>query len=672
MSVRTQLVVIATALPCVLGVVDVAVSSDAAAAPRAENGLARTPQMGFNNWNATHCRADFNEAMVKGIADLFVSEGLKDAGYQYVNLDDCWALPNRDATGNLVPDPVRFPNGIKAVADYVHGKGLKFGIYSSAGSKTCDRNGFPGGLGHEQQDANLWASWGVDYLKYDNCNNQGVDAVQRYTTMGNALKATGRPILYSLCEWGENKPWTWAKDIGNSWRTTGDITDRYSSMLSLFKKNVVLDAYAGPGHWNDPDMLEVGNGGMTDTEYRSHFALWAIMAAPLLVGSDLRTATPATLEILTNKDIIEVDQDALGVQGKEIRQAGGFHVIVKPLSNGDRAVALFNETDAPATISTSAAEIGLAHEVAYKIRDLWSHSTKETAGAITASVAAHGTAIFRIGRDPHWAQYPPAVDLGIAAPATSPGLPLLVAPGSRATVTTTATNDGFVPAVLPQVTLSAPAGWRVQAQSSSRDRVISSNEALATTWSVAVPSNAAPGNYPLDATVSYFPGQGRATVVKSHIDVTVPELLPRGTSYLGDDPWLRADNGWGPVERNTSVGEDHAGDGHPLVVNGVTYAKGLGVHAQSSVVYYVGGTCSKVRALVGLDDEKTGAGSVAFEIWADGTKVADSGLIVRGTPTKTLEADVSRATVLRLVVTDGGDGITNDHADWADAQVVCP
>jgi alpha-galactosidase len=442
-------------------------------------------------------------------------------------------------------------------------------------------------------------------------------------------------------------------------------------MLSIFKQNVVLDGYAGPGHWNDPDMLEVGNGGMTDTEYRSHFALWSIMAAPLLIGSDVRKATPATLEILTNKEIIAVDQDALGVQGKELRNAGGLHVIVKPLSNGDRAVVLFNENDAAATISTSASEIGLENDVAYKIRDLWSHTTKETAGAITASVPAHGSAIFRVGRDRLWALYPPSVDLGITGPASVPGLPLLVAPGGRVTVTTTATNDGFVPAVLPQVALSGPAGWRAQAQSATRDAIIARDQSFATTWSVAVPSNAAPGNYVVDGTVSYFPGQPRATVVKNQLDVTVPALLPRGTSYLSDDPWLRADNGWGPVERNTSVGEDQSGDGHPLIVNGVTYAKGLGVHAQSTIVYYLGGTCSKVRVLVGLDDEKTGAGSVSFEIWADNNKVADSGVILRGAATKTLEADVSGASVLRLVVGDGGDGITNDHADWADAQVVC-
>jgi alpha-galactosidase len=251
-----------------------------------DNGLARTPPMGFNNWNTTGCRAVFNESMIKSIADIFVSRGLRDVGYQYVNIDDCWALPQRNAQGNLVADPARFPSGMKALGDYIHARGLKFGIYTSAGTKTCNTAGFPGGLGHEQQDANLFASFGVDYLKYDNCNNQGVDAVQRYTAMRNALANTGRPITYSITEWGQTNPkvWTWGAPIGNLWRTTGDISDNWSSMISRAHTNDDLARYAGPGHWNDPDMLEVGNGGMTTTEYRTHFSLWAMMSAPLLIG----------------------------------------------------------------------------------------------------------------------------------------------------------------------------------------------------------------------------------------------------------------------------------------------------------------------------------------------------------------------------------------------------
>jgi alpha-galactosidase len=360
------------------------------------NGLALTPPMGFNNWNSTQCKADFNEAMVKGIADIFVSKGLKAAGYQYVNIDDCWAETSRDAKGNLVPSHVRFPHGIKAVADYVHGKGLKFGLYTSAGTHTCNKAGFPGGLNHEQADANLFASWGVDYLKYDNCNNQGVDAVQRYTKMRDALKKTGRPIVYSICEWGKNKPWTWGPQVGNLWRTTGDISDNWSRMVSILHANQAHASAAGPGHWNDPDMLEVGNGHLTDTEYRSHFSLWAIQAAPLLIGTDLRKAGAPTFTILTNPDIIALDQDSLGKQGTVVSSSGGLVVYTKQLANGDRAVALFNETGATATIRTSASAIGLGGGMSYTLNDLWSKASRTTTGTISAAVPSHGTVVYRV------------------------------------------------------------------------------------------------------------------------------------------------------------------------------------------------------------------------------------------------------------------------------------
>ncbi|MEU4222353.1 RICIN domain-containing protein [Actinoplanes sp. NPDC026623] len=360
------------------------------------NGLARTPPMGFNNWNSTQCRAEFNESMIKGIADIFVDRGLKAAGYQYVNLDDCWAQRQRDAQGNLVPDLTRFPNGIKAVADYVHGKGLKFGIYTSAGTATCSTIGFPGGLDHEDQDARLFASWGVDYLKYDNCNNQGRDAVQRYTRMRDALAATGRPIVFAICEWGENQPWRWAPSVGNSWRTTGDIEDNWGSVLNIIRQNSVLAAYPGPGAWNDPDMLEVGNGGMTDTEYRTHFSLWSMMSAPLLIGSDLRKATPATLSILTNSAVIAVDQDPLGRQAYVVRNGGGQWVFSKVLSNGDRAVALFNENATAATIATSAAQAGMNAAGTYALKDLWSGANTTTTGTISATVPPHGTVVYRV------------------------------------------------------------------------------------------------------------------------------------------------------------------------------------------------------------------------------------------------------------------------------------
>jgi alpha-galactosidase len=374
----------------------------AASAAPASDSLAPVPQMGFNNWNSTHCRDEFNETMIRGIADKFISLGLRDAGYRYVNIDDCWANWQRDKNGNLQPNPKRFPSGIKALADYIHQHGLKFGLYSSAGTSTCEplqeNRGFPGGLGHEKQDAATFASWHVDYLKYDNCNNQKVDAKQRYTAMAEALRGTGRPIFFSVCEWGENKPWLWAGKPpvdANSWRTTGDINDSYASMLKIFKENVVLDPYARPGHWNDPDMLEVGNGGMTDVEYRSHFSLWSIMAAPLLIGTDLRTIKPDALQILLNKDVIAVDQDPLGVQGKQVRDADGIHVIVKPLKDGSHAVAVFNETDTPHDVSVPASEIGLKAG-SYNVRDLWTHTTAKGDGALKVQLPAHATAMYRI------------------------------------------------------------------------------------------------------------------------------------------------------------------------------------------------------------------------------------------------------------------------------------
>ncbi|MFF4258924.1 NPCBM/NEW2 domain-containing protein [Streptomyces sp. NPDC001663] len=634
------------------------------AAPTLADGLALTPPMGFNNWNSTHCRAEFNESMVKGIADIFVEKGLKDAGYQYVNLDDCWALPSRDADGKLVPDPVRFPNGIKAVADYVHSKGLKLGIYTSAGTKTCNSAGFPGALGHEYSDAQQFADWGVDYLKYDNCNNQGVDAKLRYTTMRDALEATGRPIVYSICEWGQNKPWEWAADVGHLWRTTGDISDNWGSMLGILKKNLPLAPYAGPGHWNDPDMLEVGNGGMTDTEYRSHFSMWSIMAAPLLIGSDLRKATPATFDILDNKEVIAVDQDPLGKQGAVVSSEGGRWVVAKEMKDGSRAVALFNESGTAQRIATTAKAIGLPETPAYTLRDLWQHNSYNTAGTISATVPAHGTVLVRVSADRKWAAYPPAVELGLD------GSPLMEA-GKPATLTSAVTDLGRSPALHVSAKLSGPEGWTVKATSRTTSAVVPTGHSLRTTWSVTAPQGTPTGSYDLTLKASYRSPTG--VRVDSTVPLTASVVVPppSGTSGLGDLPWLSATNGYGPVERNTSNGESAAGDGHPITIGGVVYGKGLGVHAESAVEYYTGKACRTVTADVGVDDEKGANGTVAFEIWADGTKVASTGVLTNSMPAQPLTADVTGAQVVRLVVTDGGDGIDSDHADWANAQLTC-
>ena len=663
---RRMVGALAAGLLCTTGLAAPALAAPRAdpAAPTLADGLALTPPMGFNNWNSTHCRAEFNESMVKGIADLFVDKGLKDAGYQYVNLDDCWALPSRDADGKLVPDPVRFPGGIKAVADYVHSKGLKLGIYTSAGTKTCNSAGFPGALGHEYSDARQFADWGVDYLKYDNCNNQGVDAKLRYTTMRDALKATGRPIVYSICEWGENKPWEWASDVGHLWRTTGDISDSWGSMLSILKQNLPLAPHAGPGHWNDPDMLEVGNGGMTDTEYRTHFSMWSVMSAPLLIGSDLRKTSDATFDILGNEEVIAVDQDPLGTQGTVLSSEGGRWVVAKEMKDGSRAVALFNETGSAQRIATTAGAVGVPDADAYTLRDLWQHRSYNTAGTIAATVPAHGTVLLRVSADDRWAKNPPAIELGLDGG-------LLVEAGKTAALTSKVTDLGRTPATHVAVTLGGPAGWTVKAVSPTTAGVLPTGRSLRTKWQVTAPYGTPTGSYDLTLKASYRSPTGARAESVLPLRASVVVAPPAGVSSLGDLPWLSTTNGWGPVERNTSNGESAAGDGHPITLGGVIYARGLGVHAESAVEYYTGAACKKVTADVGVDDEKGANGTVAFEIWADGTKVASTGVLTNAMPAQPITADVTGAQVVRLVVTDGGDGIDSDHADWADAKLTC-
>ncbi|MCA1217095.1 NPCBM/NEW2 domain-containing protein [Streptomyces sp. 8L] len=634
------------------------------------NGLALTPPMGFNDWNAFGC--DVSEQLIKQTADYFVSSGLKDAGYTYVNIDDCWQTHSRDADGRLVPDPAKFPDGIKGTADYVHSKGLKLGIYEDAGTATCA--GYPGSLGHETTDAQTFADWGVDYLKYDNCNNNSdgsrADYVKRYTAMRDALAATGRPIVYSLCEWGEQSPWEWAGDVGNSWRTTGDISDNWSSMLSIAQSNMPLASAAGPGHWNDPDMLEVGNGGMTDTEYRSHFSLWSMMDSPLLIGTDLRKATPATLAILSNKDVIALDQDPLGKQATVLSSDGGRYVLTKPLANGDRAVALFNAGDQAQRISTTATAAGLPRRASYAVSDLWSHTAYNSAGTLAATVPAHGTVLLRVSGSAAAGAGalldPPLLDTGLS---DTPGA---LRPGVSGTVDTYATDLGALPASRVTVALHAPDGWTATAAGHTTSAVLPKGRTLTTPWRITAPAGTEPGYYALSGTVSYtgVPGRPRATSpLTGSVLVAVPP--PSGTNALSDLDWVSATNDWGPVEKDHSNGEQAAGDGNPITIGGTVYAKGLGTNAPSTVTYYLGGRCTALDTTVGVDDEKNGKGTVEFEIEADGRQVADSGVLHNADGPKQLHADVTGADSVRLVVTDGGDGSDSDHADWADPQVTC-
>jgi alpha-galactosidase len=355
--------------------------------------LANTPPMGWNSWNRFGCKID--EDLIKQTADAMVSSGMKAAGYQFVNIDDCWMAKERDAKGDLQSDPVRFSHGIKAIADYVHSKGLKLGIYSSAGIKTCE--GLPASLDHEEADAKKFAEWGVDYLKYDNCNNEKRPALARYTKMSNALKATGRSIVFSLCEWGENKPWEWGKQAGGMlWRTTGDISDRWNSMIGILDKQVGLEKYSGPGGWNDPDMLEVGNGKMTFNEYIAHFSLWAILNAPLIAGNDLRTMSDTTNAILTNRAVIAVDQDWGGQQGFLLHNdtVAKTQVWVKPMKDGAKAVVLLNRGLTPTSITIALADLGFTPAPKFEAFDLWAHTTQVLDQTLQSGVPSHGAAMF--------------------------------------------------------------------------------------------------------------------------------------------------------------------------------------------------------------------------------------------------------------------------------------
>jgi alpha-galactosidase len=365
-----------------------------------ENGLARTPPMGWNSWNKFACNV--SEDLVKVAADAIVRTGMKDAGYEYVVIDDCWQV-SRDAEGNIIADAKRFPSGMKAVGDYIHSKGLKFGIYSDAGRGTCQNR--PGSRGYEYQDARQYAAWGVDYLKYDWCNHDTQDSASSYATMRDALAKSGRPIVFSICEWGSTKPWLWAGSVGNLWRSTGDIVDKWDGKEKWGGNGVVqildlqdgIESYAGPGHWNDPDMLEVGNGGMTDIEYRSHFSLWCLMAAPLMAGNDLEHMTDATKAILMNKEIIAVDQDPAGIQAQRVKKNGGLEIWVKQLADGSRAVGLLNRTGSESEIGVHWTDLGYPENVSASVRDLWAHRDEGVhKGGYTPKVASHGTVVIRV------------------------------------------------------------------------------------------------------------------------------------------------------------------------------------------------------------------------------------------------------------------------------------
>jgi alpha-galactosidase len=365
--------------------------------------LVPQPPLGFNDWNAVHCTV--SEALIEQTALAMVRNGLRAAGYRYVNVDDCWSAPSRDTRGRLVADPLRFPRGMRALGGFIHSLGLKFGLYADVGTRTCQ--GYPGSFGHERADAATFASWGVDYLKVDWCYvpytdfpNYTHDEIAQvlFARMSAALHATGRPIVLSVSNASDPSihPWLWGRSVSNLWRTTRDIVPTWSSILSSADGNLQHGSVTGPGHWNDPDMLEVGNGVLTPAEDRAHFSLWSMMAAPLILGTELRVMPLWVRDIVTNRAVIAIDQDPLGVQASVVFRHGNGEVLSKPLANGARAVLLLNRGGSAITLSVCAGQVGLAPAPKYVWSDLWAHVTHSGTGRISERVPARSAVLLRV------------------------------------------------------------------------------------------------------------------------------------------------------------------------------------------------------------------------------------------------------------------------------------
>ncbi|MEV0618671.1 NPCBM/NEW2 domain-containing protein [Nonomuraea sp. NPDC050404] len=615
----------------------------------------RTPPMG---WSSRSLGCSVSEESVRGAADALAP--LAPLGYRYVVIDDCW-LAGQRSDGALTPDPARFPGGIAALAADLHAKGLKLGVSLSAGTKACTGGG-SGSYRSEAADAAQVQAWGVDYVKYDWCNIPTADFPGRnvqqiaqalYPPMRQAL---GRDIVFAMNnEDGSTVPWLWGKDAGaTTWRTNvhnRPIADSYPTMVDIWEFNQLRAEYAGRGSWADPDLVQAGRGGMTEAEYRTQFTLWAMGAAPLILQADPASA-PAS--VVANPKVIAVDQDPLGAHGTFVSTDGWYHVLSKPLENGDRAIALFNESDRAATIST---RLG---DGRHRVEELWSGAVASTTGELAAQVPAHGALLYRVGRSRE--QAPPLVAFEADPPKfLGDDKPSVLEPGVRGEIVTRVTNTGATARLREvEVTAEAPEGWRIEARTPSRTRDLAGGRTFTVRWAVTPPET--PGTYEL----TFRQGNGTATAV-----VTVAKAPGPGRTYLSDLAWTSAKNHFGPVERDASNGERAAGDGRPITIEGVTYARGLGAHAPADIEFYVAGRCSAVEFRAGIDDEVGAAGSAGFEVWADGGRVASSGLLTGSMPARSVTASVEGARFIRLVATNGGDNATSDHVDFADATITC-
>jgi len=657
------------------------------------NDLAKTPYLGWNTYYGQG--GAINAQTMRESADAIVSRGLKDAGYNYVWIDGGWWKGSRGADGNIAVNPQQWPNGMKDVADYIHSKGLKAGIYTDAGIDGCGGTN-DGSYGHYQQDFDQFAAWGYDAVKVDFCGGrkQNLNPADTYAKVRDALlgNSSNRPMLLNICNPfvsytgappGESAhdSWTFGPSTGNSWRTDTDVgyhnDIKFVNVLRNLDNNNAHPEAAGPGHWNDPDYLgpELG---MSSNQSEAQFAIWAISAAPLILGSDVRKVSDATIQMLTNREVLAINQDTLGIQGVPMVTNGNTQVYVKRLANGDRAVALLNRGQTPQVISTDAKAVGLPAADSYTMRDVLRHATYSTGGTIAATVPGESVAMFRVSDGGKVLSTSPSVPvLPVSVPPAYPGSDLLLAvPGEALPVTAGIRNDGVTPLRNITMTLGAPAGWTVEPTGPTTVRELDPDAFATSSWKVTPPDDAAPtSSAAITVDVAYqWHGVTADNRLPRLIDertstttnVRVVPPPPTTSMALSDHPWLRATSGWNVPHANAEVG------GGPMRLGATTYQKGIGVASPSVVDYYLGGQCTGLSATVGIDNVARGGGggTATFQVLGDGAVLHDTGLIAQSA-TQNVAVDLTGVDVLRLQVGDAGDGGYNDRADWANVQVTC-
>ncbi|MFB6723793.1 NPCBM/NEW2 domain-containing protein [Kribbella sp. NPDC056345] len=664
-----------------------AVAAQATAAPV----LSPTPYQGWNTYYGLG--GDFTEDTIKSVADSLVSRGLAKAGYDIVWLDGGWqADQSRSAAGDLVANPAKFPNGLKPLVDYIHSKGLKAGIYTDAGPFIPGKCGLGSG-GYYQRDADQFAAWGFDAVKVDYLCGIAADLDPKtvFTEFAQALRnnASGRPMIFNLCnpvtspDWG-NYPesqqsinsWSYAPGIAQSWRTYTDVgfqgDIKFKDVLRNYDANARHPEVVKPGAFSDPDYL-APELGMTDEEFRSQLTLWAVAAAPLVIGSDVRKLSATTVSMLTDPDVLAINQDKAAVQAVRVGAAGTTETWVKRLADGSRAVVLLNRGDSAKTITTTAQAVGLSG-ARFTLKNAWTNKVTESAGTISAAVPAHGTALFRVspalglpGASHVTAGIPQVTKVGTDV--QPEGVAPVVAGGDELTVQVAVRNDGLLPVLQPTVTLAGGTGWTVKSLTTAPVLIASGKQATFG-FTVKLPANAAPGTASLTATTSYEAlGHGVQRLTTSLSPVVVAPVPPDGTVPLSHHQWITATSGWMSPAIDESVG-----GGNPIKLTGTTYSTGIGVASPSLVRYYLGKACTRLSGTVGIDDVVGNVGpdggTATFQVVGDGKVLFDSGVVDRFSP-KPFDVDLTNVRVLDLVVGDAGDGGYNDRADWAAPTATC-